>query len=99
MTVRFAWVEGLFNEPATSLRLSHLYAVRIRLPFRRGGLERLALYILLAWSGFWIGQFLAVRLGWTFGSLGPLHLGMATLVSLAFLGIGYWLSLVEVERR
>jgi hypothetical protein len=67
--------------------------------WRGGGLGRLALYILLAWAGFWAGQFLAGRMGWTFGSLGPLHLGMATLVSLAFLALGYWLSLVEVARR
>jgi hypothetical protein len=67
--------------------------------WRGGGLGRLVLYIILAWAGFWTGQFLASRMGWTFGSLGPLHLGMATLVSLAFLGLGYWLSLVEVGRR
>jgi len=38
-------------------------------------------------------------MGWTFASLGSLHLGMATLMSAIFLFGGYWLSLVEVERK
>jgi hypothetical protein len=53
----------------------------------------------LSWAGFWIGQFLAEQLGWSFLSVGPLHLGMATLVSAIFLLAGYWLSLVEVQRK
>lgn len=67
--------------------------------WRGGGLTRLLLYIGLSWAGFWLGQFLAARLGWTFFSLGQLNLGMATLMSLVFLGIGYWLSLVEPKPR
>ena len=67
--------------------------------WRGGSLGRLLLYLVLGWIGFWAGQFLASRLGWTFASLGPLHLGFATLSSLALLAIGYWLSLVEVERK
>jgi hypothetical protein len=53
----------------------------------------------LGWAGFWLGQFIATQLGWTFVSLGTLHLGMATLLSAVFLFGGYWLSLVEVERK
>lgn len=80
------------------LLISSLYGAVFHL-WRGGGLGRLVLYMLLGWAGFWIGQFIAARWGWTFGSLGPLHLGMASIVSLLFLGIGYWLSLVEVDRK
>jgi uncharacterized membrane protein YeaQ/YmgE (transglycosylase-associated protein family) len=66
---------------------------------RGGGAGRLLLYLILGWVGFWVGHFLASYFGWTFGSIGPLHLGLAVLVSLIFLVIGYWLSLVEVEAR
>jgi hypothetical protein len=66
---------------------------------RGGGLGRLILYLVLGWVGFWAGQILAMQLGWGFGTLGSLHLGTAILTGLVFLGIGYWLSLVEVERR
>lgn len=64
-----------------------------------GGPSRLLLYIILAWVGFWAGHFAAELLSWTFASLGPIRLGLATLGSLAFLGIGYWLSLVDVGER
>ena len=80
------------------LLLSTLYGAVFHL-WRGGSLGRLLLYMILGWAGFWSGQLLAARLGWTFGSLGPLHLGMATLLSLIFLAVGYWLSLVEVERK
>jgi len=60
-----------------------------------GGFGRLLLYLGLGWAGFWSGQFLADYLGWTFGSLGPLHLGLASVVSLVALGIGHWLSLTD----
>jgi len=66
---------------------------------RGGGAGRLLLYLILGWTGFWAGHFLAGYFGWTFGSLGTLHLGLAVLLSLIVLGIGYWLSLVEVEPR
>jgi hypothetical protein len=80
------------------LLLSTLYGAAFHL-WRGGSLGRLLLYMILGWAGFWSGQFLASRLDWTFGSLGPLHLGMATFVSAVFLAVGYWLSLVEVERK
>jgi len=67
--------------------------------FRGGGLGRLLLYLVLGWIGFWTGQFLAGQFGWSFASLGPLHLGMATIGSLVFLGIGHWLSLAEVDKK
>ena len=77
--------------------IASLYGALFHL-WRGGGPGRLSLYILLAWAGFWVGHYLASRIGWTFWSIGPLRLGMATLGSVFFLAIGYWLSLVEVER-
>ena len=64
-----------------------------------GGLWRLGLYIVLAWVGFWGGHVLGTTIGWTFWSVGPLHLGMALLGGLVVLFIGYWLSLVQVEKK
>ena len=80
------------------LIISTLYGAVFHL-WRGGNIWRLLLYLILGWTGFWLGQFLATRLGWSFASLGSLHLGMATLLSALFLFAGYWLSLVEVERK
>ena len=78
--------------------LSTLYGAIFHL-WRGGGLNRLFLYLFLSWVGFWAGHILASSLGWTFDKLGPLHVGAATVVSLMALGVGYWLSLVEVNRQ
>ena len=75
--------------------ISSLYGAAFHL-WRGGGAGRLLLYLLLAWIGFWGGHLLGNALGWTFLSLGPLRLGTATLGAAVALGIGYWLSLVEV---
>ena len=66
---------------------------------RGGGAGRLSLYLLLSWSGFWAGHLLGRQLNWTFVSVGPLNLGMASFGSVIFIGIGYWLSLVKTERK
>ncbi|MEN6435727.1 MAG: hypothetical protein ABFD58_07925 [Anaerolineaceae bacterium] len=63
--------------------------------WRGGGPLRLILYLALSWIGFWLGHLAAIYLGWTFWSVGPLHLGMAMLGCFAVLGVGYWLSLVQ----
>jgi hypothetical protein len=63
--------------------------------WKGGKFSRLLLYILLSWAGFWIGHILASLLGWTFLSIGPLHLGLATLFSALFLFVGHWLSLIK----
>jgi hypothetical protein len=78
--------------------LSTLYGAAFHL-WRGGGMTKLILYLILGWVGFWAGHFLGSVLDWTFGSLGQLRLGTATLSSIVFLGVGYWLSLVEVERK
>ena len=74
--------------------ISSLYGAVFHL-WRGGGLGRLVLYLILAWIGFWLGHIAGNALGWTFFSLGPLRLGMATVGSVITLGAGYWLSLVE----
>jgi hypothetical protein len=76
--------------------ISTLYGALFHL-WRGGGAGRLSLYLILGWLGFWTGQTIARHLEWTFASLGSLHVGMATVSSALFLGIGYWLSLVKVE--
>jgi len=77
--------------------LSTLYGAFFHL-LRGGGAGRFILYLFLGWAGFWIGQFLANQFDLTFGSLGPLNIGMATVVSLVFLVIGYWLGRVETGK-
>ncbi len=65
--------------------------------WKGGSLGRLLLYLILAWIGFWAGHILGGRLGFTFGSIGPLRFGMAVLVAIATIFIGYWLSLINQE--
>ena len=78
--------------------ISTLYGTGFHL-WRGGQLGRLFLYIFLGWIGFWGGEWLANRLNLTFASVGSLHLGVATLASFALLLLGYWLSLVEVQKK
>lgn len=80
------------------LLISTLYGALFHL-WRGGGFGRLILYLILGWLGFWSGQALASILGWTFLSIGQLHLGMATITSFLFLFIGYWLSLIDRGRK
>lgn len=80
------------------LILSTLYGAGFHL-WKGGRWERLLLYLLLSWGGFWGGQLLASLLNWSFDRVGGLHVGAATLGSFLFLGVGYWLSLAEVTRR
>jgi hypothetical protein len=78
--------------------ISTFYGVVFHL-WKDGGLGRLILYVVLSWIGFMVGHLAGGRLGWTFVDVGPLHLGWATLGSLVFLGVGHWLSLIQVERQ
>lgn len=80
------------------LILSTLYGALFHL-WRGGNAGRLLLYLILSWIGFWIGQLVANLLGLAFDTLGQLHLLFATLGSLIFLAIGYWLSLVQTEKK
>jgi hypothetical protein len=66
---------------------------------RGGGLGRLLLYMILSWVGFWAGHALASHFNWNFDRLGGLHIGTACVFSIIFLVGGYWLSLVEVQKK
>ncbi len=76
--------------------LSTLYGSVFHL-FRGGGTSRLILYIVLALIGFWVGQLLASYFGFSIIKVGPLHIGLATISSWLFIGIGHWLSLVNLD--
>ncbi len=71
--------------------LSTLYGALFHL-LRGGGFGRLVLYLILGWIGFWAGQFIAAYYQFDIGSLGQLHVGVATLSSLLFLVAGAWLT-------
>jgi len=66
--------------------------------WRDGGLRRLIYYLALSVVGFACGQWIGVWRNWILFPLGPLDLGVAALGSIIFLGVGYWLSLVELHR-
>ena len=77
--------------------ISTLYGLGFHL-LRGGGAGRLLLYLFMGWIGFWVGHVIADQLNWSFASVGPLHLGMGSVGSLAFLFLGRWLSMVEPEK-
>lgn len=60
--------------------------------WRGGSLVHLLLYLVLSLIGFFVGHNLANALSINFITLGTINLGMGILGSLAFLGLGYWLS-------
>lgn len=78
--------------------LSTLYGAGFHL-WRGGGIGRLILYLILGWVGFWIGNGIASLARWEFGRVGPLNVLVATVISLLFLGVGHWLSLIEIDRQ
>jgi len=80
------------------LILSTLYGALFHL-WRGGNAGRLLLYVLLSWVGFWVGQIIGNLLNLSFETIGLLHIGTATLGSIIFLAIGYWLSLVQSEPK
>jgi hypothetical protein len=68
--------------------------------FWKGGtMKKLALYVLLAWLGFWVGQYALTKIGLVFMQVGPINVGGATVGSALFLFVGEWLSRVEVSRK
>ncbi|MFM8322135.1 MAG: hypothetical protein ACKOC5_14580 [Chloroflexota bacterium] len=72
--------------------LSTLYGAAFH-AWRGGSAGRLLLDLLLAWLGFWAGNYLAGLVGLSVLKIGALHAGAATLFSLGFLLVGHWLSL------
>jgi len=65
--------------------------------WRGGSLFRLVLYLVLSWVGFFGGHLIAEALQINLIDVGTIHLGMGLVGSLTLLGVGYWLSLVDVE--
>lgn len=65
--------------------------------WRGGNLFRLVLYLVLSIVGFFGGHFLAQALSIIFIQLGTINLGFGILGSIVFLGLGYWLSLVDFQ--
>jgi hypothetical protein len=63
--------------------------------WKDGGVWRLLLFLILSGSGFWLGHALSLAVGWDFWKLGPLRIGFAIIGSVVFLGVGYWLSLIN----
>lgn len=79
--------------------LGLLYALLIGALFhvwRDGGAGRLVFYLVLSVAGAAAGQWLGGWQNWFFFAVGPLDLGLVTIGSVLFLGVGYWLSLVEI---
>lgn len=60
--------------------------------FTGGNFWRIIGNLVLAWIGFWIGQGLAEAWGWTFLSVGVLHLGVAIPLTFFALGLGWLFS-------
>jgi hypothetical protein len=84
-----------------SLLLGVLISLLIGASFhfwRGGNLARLLMYLGLSMAGFMAGQWIGGSRNWVFLPIGPLNLGAALTGSLLFLGLGYWLSLVEIGR-
>ncbi len=67
--------------------------------WKDGGLGRLLLYLILAWVGFWGGHLLGSHFNLNFGSIGPLHFGVAIIMAAATLYAGYWLSLINRQEQ
>ncbi len=67
--------------------------------WKGGSLNRLLLYVVLSWLGFWTGHIVGSAIGWSFAAAGPINTGMATLGSAVFLLVGEWLSRVEITKK
>ena len=78
--------------------ISTIYGAGFHL-LRGGGAAHLLFYLVLAWVGFWGGNFLGIYMEWSLIPLGPLHLGLATISSGLFLLFGRWLSRVEPQEE
>ena len=80
------------------LVFSTLYGALFHL-WKGGSVFRLILLLILSWLGFFIGHYLGAYLDISFWTVGLINFGMATIGSAVFLFVGYWLSLIEVQRK
>lgn len=65
--------------------------------WRDGGLFRLVLYLVLSWIGFFGGHLIAEMLNIRFLEMGTIHLGMGIVGTIILLGLGYWLSQIDIQ--
>lgn len=70
--------------------MSTLYGAAFHF-WRGGGLRRLFLFLVLSIVGFWVGQIAGAGFNLTFGKIGTLLLGPASIGSIVFLLVGNWL--------
>ena len=75
--------------------IASLYGVLFHL-WRGGGPNRILFYLILAWLGFYGGNFLALWLGWVLFPIGALNAGISTLGAAVFLFLGDWLGKLDV---
>ena len=85
---------------------SSLFALLIALLYgslfhlvRGGNGWRLLFYLLLSVAGFVVGLMVGAWRDWALLMLGPINLGMGTIGSVVFLGVGDWLSRIEAKRE
>jgi len=62
-----------------------------------GGVGRLLFFLVLSVAGAAVGQWFGFWRNWMVFPVGTLNMGLVILGSLLFLGVGYWLSLVEIH--
>jgi hypothetical protein len=82
------------NSPTAilGLVLSILYGAAFHL-LKGGNFWRLVFYLLLSTAGFIFGNYLAQILNFSLFQIGSLNLGFATIFSIFFLFLGFWLGL------
>jgi hypothetical protein len=83
---------------ALGILLSSLYGAGYHL-IRGGSLRKLLFYLILAWVGFWLGDLLGWYMGWNFAAAGVLNAGMGTVLSIAFLLVGDYISRIRVNAQ
>jgi hypothetical protein len=67
--------------------------------FVAGDFKKLFLLNIFAWIGFFIGQMIATWRGWAFLKVGPIILGVDLLFAFLFIGLGYWLTNFQPEKK
>lgn len=72
--------------------ISSLYGAVYHL-VRGGSGKRLLGYLIAGWIGFWSGHFAGQVFEINFFSVGPIRLGMATILALVALFLANWLAI------
>ena len=63
---------------------------------RGGGLGRMLLFLIFGWVGFAVGHLVGIWQDWVLFPVGELNLGISTVGSLLFLGVGDWISRIQM---